>query len=72
VEDSWRRTTSFAEMEGGPFLTTKENQRETIRRRRGALEVVYFAASNDIKKGVGIAITVEPPSSGETAIGAKS
>ena len=37
-----------------------------------ALEVVYLAASNDVKKGAGIAISVERPSSGETAIGAKS
>jgi hypothetical protein len=40
--------------------------------KEGALEVVYLAASSDIKRGAGIAITVEPPSSGETAIGAKS
>jgi hypothetical protein len=40
--------------------------------KEGALEVAYLAASNDIRKGAGIAITVEPPRSGETAIGAKS
>jgi hypothetical protein len=38
--------------------------------KEGAFEVVYLAASNDIKKGAGIIITVEPPVQGKSAIGA--
>jgi hypothetical protein len=37
--------------------------------REGALEAVYLAASNDIKKGLGISIVVDPPAAGEAAIG---
>jgi len=37
--------------------------------REGAFEVACLAASNDIKKGVGVTITVEPPAPGEAAIG---
>jgi hypothetical protein len=37
--------------------------------KEGAFEVVCLAASNDIKKGVGITITVEPPTQGESAMG---
>jgi hypothetical protein len=39
--------------------------------REGAFEAVYLAASNDIKKGAGITITVDPPAPGESAIGGK-
>ena len=39
--------------------------------REGALEAVYLAASNDIKKGLGISIVIDPPRSGEAAIGGK-
>lgn len=37
--------------------------------REGALEAVYLAASNDIKKGRAITITVDPPAPGEAAVG---
>jgi hypothetical protein len=37
--------------------------------REGALEAVYLAASNDIKKGLGISIIIDPPGRGEAAIG---
>ena len=37
--------------------------------REGALEAVYLAASNDIKKGYAITITVDPPGPGEAAVG---
>ena len=38
--------------------------------REGALEAVYLAASNDLKKGLGVAIKVDSPAAGEAAIGA--
>jgi hypothetical protein len=37
--------------------------------REAALEVAYAAASNDIKKGNGITITVQPPLPGQSALG---
>jgi hypothetical protein len=37
--------------------------------REGALEAVYLAASNDIKKGLGVSIVIDPPSPGEAAVG---
>jgi len=37
--------------------------------REGAFEAVYAAASNAIKKGAEIAITIKPPRPGEAAIG---
>ena len=40
--------------------------------REGAFEAVYLAASNDIKKGVGIAITIDPPAQNESAIGGRT
>jgi hypothetical protein len=40
--------------------------------REGALEAVYLAASNDIKKGLGISILVDPPAPGEAAIGGRT
>jgi hypothetical protein len=40
--------------------------------REGALEVVYLAASNDIKSGHGITIKIDPPPEGASAIGAKA
>jgi hypothetical protein len=39
--------------------------------REGALEAAYMAASNDIKRGLGVSITVEPPRPGEPAMGQK-
>jgi hypothetical protein len=39
--------------------------------REGAFEAVCLAASNDIKKGAGITITIDPPVEGESAIGGK-
>jgi hypothetical protein len=39
--------------------------------KEAAFESAAAAASNAIKDGVGIAITVEPRKSGETAIGGK-
>jgi hypothetical protein len=39
--------------------------------REGALEVVYLAASNDIKKGHGVTIRIEPPAPDEPATGGK-
>jgi len=37
--------------------------------REGALEAVYLAASNDIKKGRAITITVDGPAPDEAAVG---
>lgn len=37
--------------------------------REGALEAVYLAASNDIKKGLAITIKIDPPAPGEAAMG---
>jgi hypothetical protein len=37
--------------------------------REGALEAVYLAATNDIKRGAAITIVVEAPASGKSAIG---
>jgi hypothetical protein len=37
--------------------------------REMALEVVYAAASNDLKNGHGINIVIDPPAAGEAAIG---
>ena len=37
--------------------------------REGALEAAYFAASNDVKKGLAITIKIDPPASGEAAMG---
>jgi hypothetical protein len=39
--------------------------------REGALEAAYMAASHDIKRGLGVSITVEPPRPGEPAMGQK-
>jgi hypothetical protein len=37
--------------------------------REGALEVVYLAASNDIKSGHGVTIRIDPPEPDAPAIG---
>jgi hypothetical protein len=37
--------------------------------REGALEAVYLAASNELKKGAGVTIVIDPPEAGEAAIG---
>lgn len=37
--------------------------------REGALEAVYLAASNDIKKGLAITIKIDSPAPGEAAMG---
>jgi hypothetical protein len=37
--------------------------------REGALEAVYLAASNDIKKGLAITIKIDAPAPGEAAMG---
>ena len=37
--------------------------------REGALEAVYLAASNDIKKGLEVTIKVDRPAADEAAIG---
>jgi hypothetical protein len=39
--------------------------------REGALEAAYLAASNDIKRGFGVSITVDAPRPGETALGVR-
>jgi hypothetical protein len=39
--------------------------------REGALEAVYLAASNDIKKGRGVTIRIEPPPEDAAATGGK-
>ncbi len=41
----------------------------TYATKEGAFEAVYLAASNDIKKGLGVAITIEPPRAGESVTG---
>jgi hypothetical protein len=40
--------------------------------REGALEVVYLAASNDIKKGQGVTIRIDPPPPDAPATGGKA
>ncbi len=37
--------------------------------KEGAFEAAYFAASNDIKKGLGVSITIEPPRANESVMG---
>lgn len=37
--------------------------------REGAFEAVYLSASNDIKRGAAITITIEPPAPGQSATG---
>jgi hypothetical protein len=39
--------------------------------REGALEAIYLAASNDIKKGLGVTIRIEPPAADEPATGGR-
>jgi hypothetical protein len=39
--------------------------------REGALEAIYLAASNDIKKGRGVTIRIGPPPSDSPATGGK-
>ncbi len=41
----------------------------TYATKESAFEAVYLAASNDIKKGRGISITIEPPREGESVVG---
>lgn len=36
--------------------------------REGALEAVYLAASNDVKKGLAITIKIDSPAPGEAAM----
>jgi hypothetical protein len=40
--------------------------------REGALEAIYLAASNDIKKGLGVTIRIDPPAANEPATGGRS
>jgi hypothetical protein len=39
--------------------------------REGALEAIYLAASNDIKKGLGVSIQIDPPAANEPAAGGR-
>src|SRR5438132_235307 len=39
--------------------------------REGALEAIYLAASNDIKKGLGVTIRIDPPAPDEPATGGR-
>jgi hypothetical protein len=39
--------------------------------REGALEAIYLAASNDIKKGRGVTIRIDPPPSDAPATGGR-
>jgi hypothetical protein len=39
--------------------------------KESAFEAVYLAASNDIKSGLGVCITIEPPRSNEAASGGR-
>jgi hypothetical protein len=55
---------------GGWAIRENEGQPQgNYASREAALEVVYAAASNDIKKGSGLSITVDPPAPGQSAIG---
>jgi hypothetical protein len=57
---------------GGWAISQNESGPEgSYATREGALEAVYLAASNDIKKGRGISIVVDPPAAGEAAIGGR-
>jgi hypothetical protein len=58
---------------GGWAISQNDGNPEgTYATREGALEAVYLAASNDIKKGLGISIVIDPPASGEAAIGGRA
>ena len=43
----------------------------TYATREGALEAIYLAASNDIKKGLGVTIRIDPPAPDEPATGGR-
>ncbi len=58
---------------GGWAISENESKPEgSHATREGALEAVYLAASNDIKKGLGIAIVIDPPAENEAALGGPS
>ena len=57
---------------GGWAISQNEGRPEgNYATREGALEAVYLAASNDIKKGLGVSIVIDPPQPGEAAIGGR-
>jgi hypothetical protein len=54
---------------GWAISQNKATPEGTYATKEGAFEAVYPAASNDIKMGLGVAITIEPPRGGESVIG---
>jgi hypothetical protein len=63
-------TYSIVPAEGGWGVSQNKNRPEgSYATREGAFEAVYLAGSNDIKKGHGVTITVEPPRADKPATG---
>jgi len=63
-------TYNIARREGGWGISQNKNIPEgSYATREGAVEAVYLAASNDIKKGHGVSIAIEPPRADEPAMG---
>jgi hypothetical protein len=58
--DGWAISQNMSQPEGS--YATKEI----------AFEAAYLAASNDIKKGLGISITVDPPRRGDPVMGGRA
>jgi hypothetical protein len=63
-------TYNVVRSEGGCGIWQNKNKPEgSHATREGAFEAVHLAASNDIKKGRGVSITIEPPRVDEPAMG---
>jgi hypothetical protein len=54
---------------GWAISQNKEAPVGTYATKESAFEAVYLAASNDIKKGHGVSITIAPPREGESVTG---
>jgi hypothetical protein len=55
--------------DGWAVSQNKGRPEGTYATREGALEAAYLAASNDVKKGLGVSITIAPPRADESAMG---
>ena len=70
VWSAYVQTYNIVRSAGGWAISqNKATPEGTYATKEGAFEAVYLAASNDIKKGLGVAITIEPPHAGESVIG---
>jgi len=66
------RTYSIVRNAGGWAISQDMGKPEgTYATKEGAFEAVYLAASNDIKTGLGVSITIEPSQTGESATGGR-